>query len=154
MVGETVYLKFIIGLYWYTNYLKPLPICWLNSLMVWTNNYDAFVVGCGRNISDDACNRLLPFQNLILFYWKLSFSLLNNAFFCNFRLLWLVSTWKYRSSRSKIFFKTSALTNFAMFTGKKFVLESLFNKVAALKACIFTKKSLQLSCFRLNIAKF
>ena len=84
MVGETVYLKFIIVLYWYTSYLKPLPICWLNSLMAWTNIYDAFVVSCGRNISDDACNRLLPFQNLILFYWKLRFPLLNNAFFVIF----------------------------------------------------------------------
>ena len=33
------------------------------------------------------------------------------------------------------------------------VLESLFNKVAGLKACNFIKKRLQYSCFPVNIAK-
>ena len=34
------------------------------------------------------------------------------------------------------------------------VLESLFNKVACLKACNFIKKRLQYMCFPVNIAKF
>ena len=34
------------------------------------------------------------------------------------------------------------------------MLESLFNKVAGLKACIFIKKRLQHRCFPVNIAKF
>ena len=35
-----------------------------------------------------------------------------------------------------------------------FVLESLFQKVAGLKACIFIKKKPQYRCFPVNIAKF
>ena len=34
------------------------------------------------------------------------------------------------------------------------MLESLLNKVAGLKACIFIKKRLQHRCFPVNIAKF
>ena len=34
------------------------------------------------------------------------------------------------------------------------MLESLFNKVAGLQACIFIKKKLQHRCFPVNIAKF
>ena len=36
---------------------------------------------------------------------------------------------KRSNGRSQIFFKTGALKNFAMFMGKKPVLEPLFNKV-------------------------
>ena len=44
-------------------------------------------------------------------------------------------------------FKIGVLKNFALFTGKKPVLESLFNKVADLKACNFIKnRSSHRSC--------
>ena len=42
-----------------------------------------------------------------------------------------------------MFFKIVVLKNFAIFTGKTPVLESLFNKIAGLKACNFTENSLQ-----------
>ena len=42
-----------------------------------------------------------------------------------------------------MFFKIDVLKNFANFTGKKPVLESLLNKVAGLNACNFIKKILQ-----------
>ena len=51
------------------------------------------------------------------------------------------------------FCKKGVLKNFAMFTAKH-VLESLFNKVAYLKACNLIKKRLQHGCFPVNIAKF
>ena len=50
------------------------------------------------------------------------------------------------SSRSLMFFETSALKNFATFTGKQLELESLFNKVAGLNPCNFIKKRLQYRC--------
>ena len=40
----------------------------------------------------------------------------------------------FRSSRSKTFFKIGTLKNFANFHKKTLVLESLFNKVAGLRA--------------------
>ena len=43
------------------------------------------------------------------------------------------------------------LKNFTIIT---LVLESLFNKVVGLKACNFTKKSIQHKCFPVNIANF
>ena len=49
--------------------------------------------------------------------------------------------------------KIYVLKNFANSTGKKPILESLFNKVAGLQACIFIKKRLQHRCFPVNIAK-
>ena len=45
------------------------------------------------------------------------------------------------------------LENFTIFTGKKPVLESLFNKVTGPKTCNFIKKRLQHRCFPVNIAK-
>ena len=39
-----------------------------------------------------------------------------------------------RSSRSKMFFKKDVLKNFGIFTEKRPVLESPFNKVAGIKA--------------------
>ena len=50
--------------------------------------------------------------------------------------------------------KKGALKIFANFTGKKPMLESFFNKVSGLQACIFIKKRLQRKCFPVNIAKF
>ena len=49
--------------------------------------------------------------------------------------------------------KIYVLKNFANSTGKKPILESLFNKVAGLQACIFIKKRFQHRCFPVNIAK-
>ena len=45
------------------------------------------------------------------------------------------------------------LKNFLLFI-RKHVQKSLFNKVACLKACNFTKKRLQHRCFPMNIANF
>ena len=45
------------------------------------------------------------------------------------------------------------LKNFLIFI-RKHVQESLFNKVACLKACNFTKKRLQHRCFPMNIVNF
>ena len=53
-----------------------------------------------------------------------------------------------------MFHEKAFLKNCATFTGKPHVLESLFNKVAALQACIFIKKRLQHRCIPVNIAKF
>ena len=47
-----------------------------------------------------------------------------------------------------------ALKNFANFTGKKPVLESLPNKVAGLNICNFIKKRLQHRCFSMKFHKF
>ena len=53
-----------------------------------------------------------------------------------------------------VFFKRiGTLKNFLDFSGKH-LLESIFNKVAALQACIFIKKRLKHKCFPVNIAKF
>ena len=52
----------------------------------------------------------------------------------------------------EVFCKIGVLKDFANFTGKH-VLESLFNKIAALRACNFTKKRLQRRCFPMKFAK-
>ena len=39
----------------------------------------------------------------------------------------------FKRSRTQMFFKTGVIGNFAIFTGKKSVLESLFNKVTGLR---------------------
>ena len=57
-----------------------------------------------------------------------------------------------RTSRLQLFFKISVLKN--LFHFKTSMVEFLFNKVAALKACNFIKKKLQHKCFLVNIAKF
>ena len=46
------------------------------------------------------------------------------------------------------------LKNFAIFTRKKLLLQSLFNKVAGLQTCNFITKRLQHRCFPVNIVKF
>ena len=46
----------------------------------------------------------------------------------------------FLSSRSQMIFKTGVLNNYAMFTGKKPMLESLFNKVAVLKPATLLKR--------------
>ena len=61
---------------------------------------------------------------------------------------------EFRSSRSQMSFKISVLKNFAIFTWKTPVLESLFNNVAGLQTCNFIKKRLQRRCFSVNIVKF
>ena len=53
-----------------------------------------------------------------------------------------------------MFFKIDFLKNFAIFTKRHPVLESLFNKAAGLKAFDFFKERLQHKCFPVNIAKF
>ena len=52
----------------------------------------------------------------------------------------------YRSSCLNIFFKIAVLKNFANFTGKTPVLESLFHIIAGLKTYNFIKKRLQHRC--------
>ena len=49
----------------------------------------------------------------------------------------------FGSSHQRCSVKKGVLKTFANFTGKKAVLESLFNKVAGLQACNFIKKTLQ-----------
>ena len=46
----------------------------------------------------------------------------------------------FLSSRSQMIFKTGVLNNYPMFTGKKPMLESLFNKVAVLKPATLLKR--------------
>ena len=53
-----------------------------------------------------------------------------------------------------MFLKIGFLKNFAIFTGKAPVLESLLNKVASLQDCNFIKKRPQHRCFPVNIARF
>ena len=52
----------------------------------------------------------------------------------------------YRSSHRRCSFKKAVISNFELFTGKKIVLQSIFNKVAGLKACNFVKKRLKRRC--------
>ena len=59
----------------------------------------------------------------------------------------------YRSNCLDMFFKTGILKNFANFQ-KNTCVESLFDKVAGLKACSFVKKRLQHTCFPVKFAKF
>ena len=58
-----------------------------------------------------------------------------------------------KSSLSQMFFKTGSLKDW-QYPQKTPVLESLFEKVAGLKACNFIKKRPQHRCFPVNIAKF
>ena len=53
-----------------------------------------------------------------------------------------------------MFLKIDVLKNFYHIHKKAGVLESLLNKFADLRACIFIKKRLQHRCFPVNIAKF
>ena len=59
-----------------------------------------------------------------------------------------------RSSRLQMFFKIGFVKNFANFTGKKHVLESLFNKVAALKTCNSIRKRIQHRRSPVKVTKF
>ena len=59
-----------------------------------------------------------------------------------------------RSSHQKCSIKNAVLKNFAVFTGKHPVFDSLFNKVAGFQACKFIKKRLKHRCFPANIANF
>ena len=61
---------------------------------------------------------------------------------------------KRQKQPSEVFCKKGILINFAIFTGKKPVLESPFNKITGLKACNFIKKRLQHRRFLVNIVKF
>ena len=58
----------------------------------------------------------------------------------------------FRSSHRRGSVKQGVLKNFENFT-RKHVLESLFNKVAGLKACNTIKKRLQYRCFPVKFAK-
>ena len=53
-----------------------------------------------------------------------------------------------------MYFKIGALRNFANFTGKIPVLESLFKKVSGIQACNFTKKRLQHRWFPVKFIVF
>ena len=57
---------------------------------------------------------------------------------------------KIRNSRSQMFLNKGVLDNFANFAGK-YVLESLFNKIAGLQLYL---KRLQHSCFLVKFEKF
>ena len=63
-------------------------------------------------------------------------------------------TYLNRSSHRRCSIKKSCSKKFRNIHRKTPVLESLFNKVAELKACKFIKKKLQRRCFPVNIAKF
>ena len=96
--------------------------------------------------------------NFMLFFWVMSMEV--NSFLS--RYLWggkkylKDSSQRRRSSHHRCFTKKSIFEKFAIFTGKQKtpVLESLFNKIAGLKACSFIKKRLQYKCFPVNTAKF
>ena len=60
---------------------------------------------------------------------------------------------KIRGSHQRCSVKKGVLKNFTNFTGKH-VLESLFNKVAGLKAYNFLKNRLQHRCFPVKSLKF
>ena len=53
-----------------------------------------------------------------------------------------------------MYFKIDILKNFANFTGKIDMLESLFKKVSGPQACKFIKKKLQHRCFSVKLARF
>ena len=53
-----------------------------------------------------------------------------------------------------MYLKIGALNNFANFTGKIPVLDSLFKKVAGIQGCNFTKKRLQHRWFPVKFAVF
>ena len=61
---------------------------------------------------------------------------------------------RHRDSCSQMFFKTGVLKNLEISHRKTPVSESIFNKVAGLKACNFIKKRLEHRCFPVTIAKF
>ena len=53
-----------------------------------------------------------------------------------------------------MYLKIGTIKNFANFTGKIHVLESLFKKVSGLQACKFIKKRLQDRYFPVKLARF
>ena len=59
-----------------------------------------------------------------------------------------------RSSHPQMFFKMDILKYFRNIHRKTTVLDSLFNKIAGLQACNFSKKSLQHRCFPVNNEEF
>ena len=65
-----------------------------------------------------------------------------------------ISQANFQSSHWQLFFKISALKNFAIFTRKHLFWSLFFNKVADLKVCNFIKKRLQHRRFPVNIARF
>ena len=69
-------------------------------------------------------------------------------FFVNYFFLYKLKT------SADVYRCSSKLVTFRNNHRKTPVLESLFNKVAHLKACSFIKKRLQHRCFHVNIAKF
>ena len=81
---------------------------------------------------------LLKLQAYNITYYKKVFSL---------KLCEGLRTNIFRSSRSQLFFKIGVFLKIS-------VLESLFNKVAGLKACSFIKTRLQHKCFPVKFAKF
>ena len=83
--------------------------------------------------------------------WVISISI-NQRFFPV--IIFVCEYQQYTESAVRRFFKIRALKNFARFTAKQPVLESLFDKNAGLEAYKFIKNRLQHSYFPVNIAKF
>ena len=54
----------------------------------------------------------------------------------------------------EVFFKKAAPKNFSILTGKRVMLDSLFNQAADLQVYNFIKKRFQHKCFSRNFAKF
>ena len=75
-------------------------------------------------------------------------------FLTKFFILVKVGCFAFGSSNQRCSLEKAVLKNFAIFTGKQLVFESLFNKVAGLQVTKCIKKTLQYRCFRINIAKF
>ena len=59
----------------------------------------------------------------------------------------------FKKQPPEVFYKKAILKNLQHSLQKIPVLESLYNKVAGLKACSAIKKRLQHRCFPVNIAK-
>ena len=53
-----------------------------------------------------------------------------------------------------VFFKICVVENFEKFTGKKPLLEPVFDKAASLQPATLSKKKLKHRCFLLNQGKF
>ena len=87
----------------------------------------------------------------------MTFIKVNIYFCCQATLRGTCWSWATNSIQKQPFadvLQNKCSWKFRKFHRKTPVLKSLFNKVAALKACNFIKKRLQHKCFPVNIAKF
>ena len=67
---------------------------------------------------------------------------------------WQFSCINLKSSCQRCSIKKTVLKNFAIFTGKHHVLESLFNKIPGLQVYKCIRKRLRHRCFHVNISEF